>query len=115
MQLADVMSTDRTRLLRDRALADIRADPWRFLENLWRKFRLFWSHVEVGTGDNIYFYQQWSPILRYDLPAFGLLAAIGLTGVVCSLGQARRYLLLYLWLGLQCAAFVAPFVLARYR
>jgi len=114
-QPGDPTPSELARLLRDRALADIRADPGRFLANLWRKFRLFWNHVEVGTSDNIYFYQQWSPILRYDPPGFGLLAAIGLTGVVCSLGQARRYLLLYLWLGLQCAAFVATFVLARYR
>jgi 4-amino-4-deoxy-L-arabinose transferase-like glycosyltransferase len=114
-QPGDLTPSQMARLLRDRALSEIRADPWRFLENLWRKFRLFWSHAEVGTGDNIYFYQQWSPILHYDPPAFGLLVAIGLTGVVYSLGQARRYLLLYLWLGLQCAAFVATFVLARYR
>lgn len=104
-----------SRIIRNRALAFIREHPGRELGLLALKFRLFWNSLELGIKDQYYFYKNFAHVLRWPLPTFGVLAPLGLTGVVFSLTRWRTFALLYVWIAVQTAAFTITFVLGRYR
>jgi hypothetical protein len=101
----------------------IAADAWRFIRQqpaaelglLWRKFRLFFHSVEICIRDNFYFFRQYSTVLQWPLPSFGLIAPIGLTGCVFVAQLRRDAWPIVLVIAAQAAAFVIMFVLGRYR
>ena len=112
---SDPRQSETSRALRERAFAFIRANPGQWLGLLARKFGLFWNAVEVGSGDQYYFYQRFSHVLRGPVVTYGILVPVGLTGLICTLARWRTFLLLYVWLAVQTVAYTLSFVLARYR
>lgn len=79
------------------------------------KFVLFFNGVELGVRDQYYFAKERVAILRAPLLGFGLVAPIGVAGLLFGLRRLRRSWPLALLLGVQLASFLAVFVLARYR
>jgi len=112
---SDPPPSEVSRRLMQRGLEFVRTQPARWAGLLWLKFRLFWNAVEVGVGDQYYFYRQFSRVLRLPLLSFGTVAPLGLLGVICTARRWRELSLFYIWLGVQAAAYTLFFVTSRYR
>jgi tetratricopeptide (TPR) repeat protein len=108
-----------SRFWRHKAIASIQENPSGFVRLLWKKFVLFWNSYEIKNNKNIYFVANYSVILRvlFALLPFGLVAALGLTGMALAV-QYRRSgaaTLLILFVVIHMAGVIAFFVNARYR
>ena len=80
----------------DEAWGFIRSQPGQFLKLLGRKLDLFWSHVEIPNNLSIYFWtEQFTPIVRWLPLGFGVVAPLGILGLVCC--WRRRAELFPLW------------------
>jgi|CXWL01.1.fsa_nt_gi hypothetical protein len=90
-------------------------NPGRELKLIARKLRLLFNDFEIPINDHFYFFKQYSRTLRWPLPSYGLIAALGLTGAVFGLARWRALFPIYLLLGSQVFAYTATFVLSRYR
>jgi len=93
----------------------IREDPLRALALFWRKFRLFFNKVEIGTRDQFYFFQRYSGVLRWPTPGFGIIAPLGLVGLLLALRRWRKYLPLLALFFIPLITCVLVFVLGRLR
>lgn len=93
----------------------IREDPLRALALFWRKFRLFFNKVELGTRDQFYFFQRYSSVLRWPAPGFGIIAPLGLVGFLIALGRWRKTLPLITLFLIPLITCVLVFVLGRLR
>ena len=91
------------------------AHPAQAASLFWKKFRMFWNAVEVGTTDQFEFFKRNSAVLRAPLPGFGWIAPLGLVGFVLMLRRWRRYWPLHLLVLTQAASFTLFFMLGRYR
>ena len=105
-----------------------RAEPQAFLTLQLRKLYLFWSSLEIRNNIDIYFFRQWSGMLRLSVGRFGtiglpyaLLAPLALTAIlippsrVTAGGQRRARTLLVLYVFGYMAAVCAFFVCTRFR
>ncbi len=99
----------------DRTLQYVRARPGRALEVLGRKLLLFWNATEIAQIEDPLLYRQLVPLMRWPLLTFGVLGPLALLGMVIGLGEWRRYLLLYLYVGAYTLSIVLFFVTSRYR
>ena len=104
-----------SRILTRRALAHMRSDPVAALGLLWKKLRLYWNAVEVGTNDHYDFFQRFSAPLRLPTPDFGVVGPLGLAGMFVVLRRWRTWLPLYLLFWTQAFAYTSVFVLGRFR
>lgn len=86
--------------------------PGDALELALRKARLMLHRTELGINDNVYFAKRYSAALCFAFLGFGLIAPLGLLGLVHA---GRRRLLLQIFLASQFLAFIITFVLGRYR
>jgi 4-amino-4-deoxy-L-arabinose transferase-like glycosyltransferase len=89
--------------------------PGQELKLIARKLRLLFNDFEIPINDHYYFFKQYSHVLQWPLPTFGLIAAVGLTGVLVGLNRWRTLFPIYLLLASQVFAYTATFVLSRYR
>lgn len=89
--------------------------PGKAAAMLARKFKLFWNARELVGRDNFYFAQDTSGVLRTMFVSFGLLAPVGVTGLLMSWPTRRSFALVYGFLFVQVFTFVLVFVVARYR
>jgi len=103
------------------AWKEIRNHPSTFISLLFRKLRLFVNGYEIPNNLDIYLSRDVSSIMKPLLFArlvyfpFGLLAPLAIIGLVMSLTEWRRYLLVYVILGSYLATLLMFFVCARYR
>lgn len=104
-----------SRVLRNEALRWITENPGPAMALLWKKFRMYWNDVEVGTSDHFYFSQRFSSVLRWPTPGFGVVAAFGVLGMLLALRSWRRALPLFLLFWTQALIFTLFFVLGRFR
>jgi len=111
----DLPPSESSKQLVKMSLRFMRQHPGRELLLLAQKFRLFFNAIEVGINDNYYFAQRYSVVLKYLGLSFGIIAPVALTGVLFSLKQWRRHLLLLMFILAQAASFTIMFVLGRYR
>lgn len=93
----------------------IKREPRRWLRLMWMKFWRFWNWYEVPDNQNFYFFGRYSRLLRWPLPNFHVVAALGLSGMLLCLPQWRKALLLYLVVILYSATVIAFYVFGRYR
>jgi Flp pilus assembly protein TadD len=102
---------------RDRALADIAADPVAWIRLLARKSVLTWNATEWVDTEDPYTYASFSPVLRVTLAVlgFGVLAALAGAGLVLLGRRVGRVWLLPAWLVGYTLMATLFFVLARYR
>ena len=78
------------------------------------KFRLFWHEYEIPDSESYYWYRQFSPLLRWLPVNFGIVAVLGLTGIVFTLKDGKARLLHLLVLGMLLGT-LPFFLFARYR
>jgi tetratricopeptide (TPR) repeat protein len=50
--------------------------------SLGRKLLVFWTAHERGANQDVYFFERYAPLLRLPLPGFGLVAPLGLAGML---------------------------------
>jgi tetratricopeptide (TPR) repeat protein len=100
-----------------RTLADIRAEPGRWLRLLGWKLALTWNADEMIDSEDPAVYADSSVLLRGLgwLFHFGTVAPLAAVGLWVSRGQWRRLWLLYGMLAAGTASIVAFYVFARYR
>jgi 4-amino-4-deoxy-L-arabinose transferase-like glycosyltransferase len=98
-----------------RAARYVVANPIEAAGLVLKKLRLLLTFREFGVNDNYYFAQEFSPVLRWPLAGMGLVGPLGLAGAVAAWRRRRRAGLVHLMAASQAAAFLATFVLGRYR
>ncbi len=96
------------------ALEHARRHPGRTLALTARKLLLALHARELGVRDSYEFARRYSSFLRHDLVGFGLLASLGLVGMVLARRVPGSGLFAVL-VASQLFALVAVFVLGRYR
>ncbi len=98
-----------------KTLADISANPGRWLTLMGRKFVLFWNHYEIPNHYHLYYVKLFAPVLRIPVGTFGVVAPLGLFGLALAVRRRKRVGLLILF-GLSFMASVVPFfITGRYR
>lgn len=97
------------------SLAWMRAEPAAFARLLGRKLALSVSAYEAWNIRSITLSRDFSGVLRLPLLDFGILAPLGLAGMIFALRDWRRLLPLYAMLASVWAGLLVFFVLARYR
>lgn len=95
----------------------IKTQPFDWLRLLAKKWVLVWNGREIEDSDDFYIYRQWSSLLGVlgRLNHFGVLAPLAGVGLLVSLGQWRRLLLLYVMILALAASVAAFYVFGRYR
>ncbi len=93
----------------------IAREPGAFFGLLWKKFRLNWNHFEVPDNYDVYFYRNYSTLLKLPLPGFYWVAPFAMLGLFLAALNWRKRLLLYLFLACLSAIPVVFFVFARFR
>jgi tetratricopeptide (TPR) repeat protein len=100
-----------------KALDEIRADVYRWLRLVFRKWLLVWNISEVADSDDQYTYGDWSPLLQVlnRLLHFGILCPLAALGICLTWNRRERVWLLCAMI-LGYAGSVALFyVFSRYR
>jgi tetratricopeptide (TPR) repeat protein len=111
----DPAPSEVSRFMRDRAMDFIVENPLDALTLVARKVRLFFNRYEIGTNDHYYFARGELPLYRLPLLGFGLIAPLGLAGLLLALYRRWETGLLSLALASQVAGYAVFFVLGRYR
>ncbi len=100
-----------------KAMEDIRADVYRWLRLMYKKWLLVWNVREVADSDDQYTAGDWSPLLGLlnRMLHFGILCPLMVLGICLTWNRRRRLWLLYAMI-LGYAGSVALFyVFSRYR
>ncbi len=100
----------------DKAFADIRANPGRWVRLMVRKWFLVWNAAELMDTESILLCREYSSILRmFGFLNFGVICPLAALGLWLTRDQWRRYWFFYFFL-LGFAASIALFLVsARYR
>lgn len=93
----------------------VRSHPGATLRLAALKLVLFVNAVELGVRDQYYFAKQRVALLRAPLLGFGLVAPLGLAGMLACWRRRRELWPVYALAACQLVSFVGVFVLARYR
>ncbi len=116
-----------SRLWYRKGLSFARERPKEYLRLLLKKCVLFWNGYEIRNNQDIYFVRRYSSLFsrlvwRADgFPPFGLsfpfgiLAPLALTGMILSLSEWKRLMLIWLFVGSYFVSVVLFFVCSRYR
>lgn len=98
------------------ALRFIREKPKEYLWLLYKKFTLFWNAYEIPDNDIVYErFIKLSPLLKIMIP-FGLVASLGLVGLLLCLRRPNKnLLLLYFVIFGYMIAIILFFIQSRFR
>jgi len=80
-----------------------------------KKFLLFFNNYEVADNQSIYFMERYSGLLRLDFVRFGLLAPLGILGLILLWRKGGKFAPLYLFSFIYAATVIAFFIFGRYR
>lgn len=100
---------------------EILASPGNFFKLLIKKFRLLINGYEIPNNQPLYIANEFiytiKPLMFDGFISFpyGLLAPLAIIGIALSLGQWRKFLLLYLFIGSYAGTLMLFFVCARFR
>jgi 4-amino-4-deoxy-L-arabinose transferase-like glycosyltransferase/predicted negative regulator of RcsB-dependent stress response len=90
--------------------------PGAALRLLMWKLRLYWTDYELGNNqDEVFFAHEFGPVLRFDPVRFGVVAPLGLLGLLLTARCWRRLGPAWLFVPAWCASVVLFFVCARFR
>ena len=92
----------------------IRQHPGEWAKLLVRKLSFAMSSYELPQLENYYFQKRYSALLGLPLPAFALIAPLGLVGMALA-WRRRQARLLALFFASSMVTIIAFFVVARYR
>ncbi|MBN2446246.1 MAG: tetratricopeptide repeat protein [Phycisphaerae bacterium] len=98
-----------------RAVEWITSDPAAWAKLLMRKFRLFWSPVEITNNMPIRFFAGLSPSSALYWIGFPIVACLGLAGLVSLRGSWRLWLLPVLFMVATMLTVIAFFCPGRFR
>lgn len=99
----------------ERGIDEIRVDPLRWIRLELRKLGLHFNAYEVWNIRAFELSQASSWVLRLPLATMGIVAPLGLLGLLLTLGRWRELVALYGVILVYLAASLLFFVLARYR
>lgn len=110
------MQEERKDLFVEDVVRFIKEKPAEYVNLLFKKILLFWGNWDiphqVGYDDT----KKYSFILRLPiLPDFGLITILGLTGMILSIRNYRKFLLLYLFIITYSFSVILFLVVGRYR
>jgi tetratricopeptide (TPR) repeat protein len=92
----------------------IRDNPQRAVRLLAKKTAMFWNRFEIPDNYNYYFFKQEAPVLRFLFLGFGIIAPLGLWGLLLARQRPAAWLLILFIFGYMAS--IVPFHLAsRYR
>ena len=79
-------------------LNEISNSPMAFFGLYMRKAYYFFCNYEIPSNNNVYIYQKFSYLLRNPLGNFSLVVSLAFLGLITSLKDYRRNLLLYIFI-----------------
>ncbi|MDO9464964.1 MAG: glycosyltransferase family 39 protein [bacterium] len=80
-----------------------------------KKSIAFWNGYEIPNNSNFYLSRKFSSLLSLPLPGFVFIASMGIIGIIISIRNWQRYLLVYLIIiGCFCSV-MAFYILSRFR
>jgi tetratricopeptide (TPR) repeat protein len=91
------------------------ANPGPAFALMGKKFLLFFNNYEVADNQSIYFMERYSWLLALDFVRFGLIAPLGILGLVLLWRSRDIYAAFYIFGILYAASVIAFFVFSRYR
>jgi len=99
------------------ALVQISAHPTRWIALMARKFVFFWNDFEIPNVKNYYFWKELSPLLTVLPLSYGIIAALGLMGMLIAIvtGLTRSTTILLLFVLTFMGGILMFFVCARLR
>ena len=100
---------------RRRALDWMSANPGPAFALMGKKFLLFFNNYEVADNQSIYFMERYSWLLALDFVRFGLIAPLGILGLVLLWRQRSKYAPFFIFGILYAVSVIAFFVFSRYR
>ena len=98
-----------------RSFSFIRSYPLNYLKLLGRKFFLFWNAREYVDEVAYYIYKEEASLFKLPLFRFSLVLPLALMGMFLSRPQAKRIMLLYLFVFALSMATIILFINSRYR
>lgn len=98
-----------------RARSAIFEDPARWVRLVGRKTMLFWNEYEIPNNEDLYFMRKRTRGLGFSLPVFGVLAPLGLFGIVFARLRRRDRAMLGAALLAYFVGALLFFVTGRYR
>lgn len=95
----------------------IKRQPFDWLKLMFKKFVLFWNDYEIKNVKNYYFCKRYSLVLRILPLSFGVIATIGLLGLIITIFKKPSYLsiLLILYIFIFLISIIMFFVCDRLR
>lgn len=80
-----------------------------------KKSIAFWNGYEIPNNSNFYLSRKFSSLLSLPLPGFVFIASMGIIGIIVSIRNWQKYLLVYLIIiGCFCSV-MAFYILSRFR
>ncbi len=104
-----------SRIWFQRGLDFLVKNPGQAVKLYLRKVLLFWNRMELSDNQDYYFYRSLSKILKIMPSGFGLVAPLGLAGMLIHLKRWRSLFLLYLFVVVYFLSTILFFIFARYR
>lgn len=89
--------------------------PLKWLLVLFRKSLQFWNHYELPDNVNTYFLRELVLTARCMPISYGVIASLGIVGIVANMERWRRLHLLYVVITMTFASLTSLFVVDRYR
>lgn len=95
----------------------IKSHPGNFISLVWRKFNLFWGRWEIPQNLNYSYLQARYPFFRVPLPTFGIIAPLGLLGMIILWRSSPNpyHGLMMLFVAFYSGAIIIFLVVGRYR
>ncbi|NIM97448.1 MAG: tetratricopeptide repeat protein [candidate division Zixibacteria bacterium] len=99
----------------------ILSQPLDWLKLMGKKTVYFWKGYEISNTQNVYTHKEFSPLFDLLLGSgvvylpFGLIGPLSIMGLLVSLKNPRKYLLLYLFILSYSASIIVFFVCSRFR
>lgn len=102
---------------RERGMRNIREHPGEWVGLLWRKWWLFWNHVEIGDTEDQYTWSEESWVIRWPEPMLhmGVIFPLAAAGLVVTRRDWRKWWGLAWVAGIYTASVVLFFVFSRFR
>jgi len=99
-----------------KALEYIKGDFWSWLGLTGRKLRYYWNASEISNNQPIRFFaERYAPIVRYLPIGFGLIAPLGLMGLLLCFRRPGRFFPLWGFVAVYSATIIVFFVCTRFR
>ncbi|MCK4401094.1 glycosyltransferase family 39 protein, partial [bacterium] len=89
--------------------------PSKWFKQQMKKSIAFWNGYEIPNNSNFYLSRKFSGLLSLPLPGFVFIASMGIIGIIVSIRNWQKYLLVYLIIiGCFCSV-MAFYILSRFR